>query len=97
MPDTSQDPIDYSRTHRPRMGESLKDTTFIPGYVGVAVAVLLLVCGLAAAAAANGTVAVSLFAGAVLVGGVAGGWLYLHRRRNAKRAAAALSDRSDAP
>jgi hypothetical protein len=97
MPDTSEDPIDYSRTYRPRVGESLKDTKFIPGYVGVALTVLLLVCGLAAAAAANTTVAISLLVAAVVVGVLAGGWLYLHRRGNARRAQEALSDRPDTP
>jgi len=50
MGDTHHDPTDHVRTYQPHMGESLIDTYFWPGLLFLAVGVVALASGVAAAA-----------------------------------------------
>jgi hypothetical protein len=50
MGDTHHDPCDHARTHLPHMGESMKDNYLWPGLACLAVGVLALIAGVAAAA-----------------------------------------------
>ena len=81
MGDTSNDPVDHSRTTRQHAGETMKNGFNAPGLILMAVAILSMVLALASFAtghsspglAATAVAAVALFAG--------GGWLYVAHRQ----------------
>ncbi|ORB56489.1 hypothetical protein BST43_13555 [Mycobacteroides saopaulense] len=84
MRETANDPVDHARTFRPHAGESLKDRAAWPGLILIALGVIAVVLGLAAAA--------YQFYGWTLIGGAAAliffllGWLWLHiERRRVRR------------
>jgi uncharacterized membrane protein HdeD (DUF308 family) len=79
--DTSQDPIDHSRTTRKHAGETMKNAANAPGLACMAVGVVAFVVGLFAFASGNpmhGSVAVVFAAVVALIGGV---WLFVAHRR----------------
>lgn len=77
----NDDPTDYARTARPRMGEAMKDNRSLGGYLvmGLAVVAIAVCIG----AAAGGIEALTIAAGVVAVLAAAAGsvWVYLERRR----------------
>ncbi len=83
MHDDGIDPVDHARTFRPHAGESLKDRVAWPGLAFIALGVLSVVLGLAAAA--------YMFYGWTLVAGIAAlvffflGWLWMHVERRRVR------------
>ncbi|SHR91068.1 UsfY protein [Mycobacteroides abscessus subsp. abscessus] len=84
MHDDGIDPVDHARTFRPHAGESLKDRVAWPGLAFIALGVLSVVLGLAAAA--------YMFYGWTLVASIAAlvffflGWLWMHvERRRVRR------------
>ncbi|MFT9757502.1 protein UsfY [Mycobacteroides abscessus subsp. abscessus] len=95
MHDDGIDPVDHARTFRPHAGESLKDRVAWPGLAFIALGVLSVVLGLAAAA--------YMFYGWTLVAGIAAlvffflGWLWMHveRRRVRRMEAQAHHEHAD--
>lgn len=81
MGNTSEDPIDHSRTTRQHAGETLKNGTNLPGLACVVFGVVAMVIGLAAFATGNprtGSLAIVI---AVVLAIVGGTWLFLIHRR----------------
>ena len=96
MGDTSEDPIDHSRTTRQHAGETMKNGANAPGLVSVAVAVVSMVIGLAAFANGNagaGSVAIAI---AVVMGIVGATWLFVAHRRVRLRELRRAEERPDA-
>lgn len=93
MADTSEDPVDHSRTHMPRAGESMKDARSLPGYVAIGLAVAAFCGCLGASAVGNITWAVPLGVVALVVAIAGGMWVYLEHRRAARIAAPRIAER----
>lgn len=66
MDRTSIDPIDHYRTTRAHAGEAMKNGTNAIGIVGVAIAVIALISGLAALASGHAAAGIAALAIAVL-------------------------------
>lgn len=85
MDRTSIDPIDHYRTTRAHAGEAMKNGTNAIGIVGVAIAVIALISGLAALASGHAAAGIAALAIAVLAG--AGGLFWLQRTHRKVREA----------
>lgn len=92
MADTSEDPVDHSRTHMPRAGESMKDARALPGYVAIGLAVAALCGCLGASAVGNVVWAVALGAIALVLAVAGGVWVYSEHRRIARIAAPRIAE-----
>jgi hypothetical protein len=85
MPDTSEDPVDHSRTTRQHAGETMKAGFNAPGIVAVGLGVLAMVVGLFNFAKGNaiaGGVGVVL---AIVMIGAGLGWLAWRHRQVQER------------
>ena len=81
MGDSYPDPVDHVRTTRPHAGETFKNGANAPGLISGAVAVVALVAGLFAFAAGHVTVGAAGVVIAVILGVVAGVWLFVSHRK----------------
>lgn len=81
MGDRADDPIDHSRTTRPRAGETMKNTAKMPGLVLIGLAVAAFVMGLYSFADDSMAVGIGcvVIAAAAFTGGSA--WLVWQTRR----------------
>jgi hypothetical protein len=85
MGDTSEDPIDHSRTTRQHAGETMKNGANAPGVISVGIGVAAMVLGLAAFAnghTVSGWVGIAV---AVVVWTVGAVWLWVEHGRVRKR------------
>jgi hypothetical protein len=81
MGDTSRDPIDYHRTTRPRVGESMKNAAKTPGLFLLAAGVVAFVVCLASFAHRAVGVGIAAAVVALLATGAGFAWLGLESRR----------------
>lgn len=81
MPDTSEDPVDHSRTTRQHAGETMKAGVNAPGIVAVGLGVLAVVIGLFSFANGTRTTGVIAMVLAVLLIGAGLGWLAFRHRK----------------
>lgn len=81
MGDTSRDPIDHSRTSRPRVGQTLKNPAKIPGLFFIAAGLVAFAICLADLALGQTTVAIAAGVTALVATMIGGVWLAREARR----------------
>jgi hypothetical protein len=81
------DPTDHARTTQQRVGEGMRDTRGLPGYLLIGLGVLALVVCLAAAAYGYMGWTIAMGVVAVLAASAGSVWVFAERRRVARIAA----------
>jgi len=97
MADPTNDPVDYARTTRKHAGETMKNTSNVPGLIATAVGVVAFVVALFAFASGQQVVGVVAIVAALVLAGAGLFWVAREHRRVREAEGRVLAEHPEVP